>query len=299
MIEAQGRRRVDRISINPCKMRVRHAALLAAAGLLRRFAFPVVARWLLPSRFVRLSEGQASGRHIGKTGRCFSRLTLGGTGVDGAERDEGSWSICMDDANLVDRMRSRECVVYSFGVRTDWSFDSAIARLGCTVHAFDPSVDHPEQLAPGVHFHPVGLSGQDGTLNGVPLSRENVRSTWNMRSLSSLAKELQHTQVDLLKIDIEGAEWDVLEQVASGELDALSIGQIVAEVHFGDSEMRGGDWKMEQREVGILQKMQGAGWALWRREDNEQGYERGRSFLRGHGSCCFDVGWIRKARSRA
>ena len=97
-------------------MRVRHAALLAAPVLLLRFAFPVVARWLLPSRFVRLSEGQASGRHIGKTGRCFSRLTLGGTGVDGAERDEGSWSICMDDANLVDRMRSRECVVRLRGV---------------------------------------------------------------------------------------------------------------------------------------------------------------------------------------
>ena len=204
----------------------------------------------------------------------------------------------MDDNSLVERMRSHQCVVYSFGVRTDWSFDTAIARLGCTVHAFDPSVDLPEELAPGVHFHAIGLSSQDGTRNGVPLSRENARSTWKMRSLLSLAKELHHTKVDLIKVDIEGAEWGVFEQVAAGELDALGIGQIVAEIHFGDSEMRGGDWRMERREVGILQKMQKAGWTVWRREDNEQGYERGRSFLRGHGSCCFDVAWMHKGRLR-
>ena len=205
----------------------------------------------------------------------------------------------MDDDNLVERMRSRQCVVYSFGVHTGWSFDTAIARLGCTVHAFDPSVDHPEDLAPGVHFHAIGLSGEDGTRTAVPVSRENVRSTWEMRSLSSLAKQLQHAKVDLLKIDIEGAEWDVLEQIAAGSLDELSVGQIVAEVHFGDSEMRGGGWEMEQRELDILKNMQGAGWAMWRREDNEQGYEQYRSFLRGQGSCCFEVGWMRKTLSHS
>ena len=80
---------------------------------------------------------------------------------------------------------------------------------------------------------------------------------------------------------------------------AASIGQIVAEVHFGDSEMRGGGWEMEQRELDILKNMQGAGWAMWRREDNEQGYEQYRSFLRGQGSCCFEVGWMRKTLSHS
>ena len=97
--------------------------------------------------------------------------------------------------------------------------------------------------------------------------------------------------------DLCDLEWDVLEQIAAGSLDELSVGQIVAEVHFGDSEMRGGGWEMEQRELDILKNMQGAGWAMWRREDNEQGYEQYRSFLRGQGSCCFDVGWMRKTFS--
>ena len=33
---------------------------------------------------------------------------------------------------------------------------------------------------------------------------------------------------------------------------------------------------------------------LWKREENELGFENKRAYLRGEGSCCFDVGWYKK-----
>jgi FkbM family methyltransferase len=50
-----------------------------------------------------------------------------------------------------------------------------------------------------------------------------------LRTLSSVLRELELDQVDLLKIDVEGAELDVLEGI--GEEDWPLIRQIVIEVH--------------------------------------------------------------------
>ena len=43
----------------------------------------------------------------------------------------------------------------------------------------------------------------------------------------------------------------------------------------------------------ILHKM-GDYYNLWKREENELGFENKRAYLRGEGSCCFDVGWYKK-----
>lgn len=48
---------------------------------------------------------------------------------------KGNWYVCMDKKFYV----SKPCLVYSFGIGNDFSFDDAMAKLGCEVHSFDPS----------------------------------------------------------------------------------------------------------------------------------------------------------------
>ena len=51
------------------------------------------------------------------------------------------------------------------------------------------------------------------------------------RKLSSLMNELQHSKIDFLKLDIEGAEFDVLENIISEKID---IKCIYVEYHYND-----------------------------------------------------------------
>lgn len=56
---------------------------------------------------------------------------------------------------------------------------------------------------------------------------KTVAVDWQQRSLASLTRELGHQAVHVVKIDIEGAEWDVLQDVAK------HAQQLLVEVHFG------------------------------------------------------------------
>jgi len=85
-------------------------------------------RWQLQTQFSVLTEEEAAAKNMAIRGGCQHRARLGGKGGR-----EGSWEVCLDDATLLKRMREGTCVVYSFGVRDDWSFDATIAQLGCTV----------------------------------------------------------------------------------------------------------------------------------------------------------------------
>lgn len=122
-------------------------------------------------------------------------------------------------------------VVYSVGIGEDVTFDEALIRaVGCEVLAFDPT---PKAIAyarsvevPGFHAYPYGLSDQDSKLWLFEPSRPEHASysiydrsgsgkgIWvDVRSLDSLMVELGHSHVDLLKMDIEGAEPPVLEAI--------------------------------------------------------------------------------------
>lgn len=79
---------------------------------------------------------------------CATQHHVGGTHKFGEE--DGAWDVCYDRL-------APPCVVYSFGIADDWSFDKALADFGCEVHSFDPSIgmdDHDP--AKNVHFHNMG-----------------------------------------------------------------------------------------------------------------------------------------------
>lgn len=141
-----------------------------------------------------------------------------------------------------------DSVVYSFGVGEDVSFDlSLIEELGVTVHAFDPtpkSIRWVESRAfpSAFRFHRVGIAHFDGVAEfNAPSHPEHASYTLiegegdrtevvqaEVRRLSTIMQELGHSCVDLLKLDVEGAEYEVVDDILNTGLD---VGQILIEFH--------------------------------------------------------------------
>jgi FkbM family methyltransferase len=136
-------------------------------------------------------------------------------------------------------------VVYSAGVGEDASFDRALLARGVELHAFDPTPrsiawvaahDWPE----GFHFHPVGVAVHDGSarffapedpswVSHSVLPREGAASIEvPVKRLVTLAAELGHARLALLKLDVEGAEYEILpDLLASGP----PVDQLLVEFH--------------------------------------------------------------------
>jgi FkbM family methyltransferase len=146
-------------------------------------------------------------------------------------------------------------VCYSGGAGADVSFDAALVhRFGATVRAFDPFHVFAEKAIAAVDcedrysFHEVALAASDGPL--VVFGRQDLVagsvSAANLysvetthivpaRSLPSMMRELGDDQVDLLKLDIEGSEYEVLEPL---DLQALGIKILCIELHHNESARR-------------------------------------------------------------
>jgi FkbM family methyltransferase len=137
-------------------------------------------------------------------------------------------------------------IVYSGGVGKDVSFEHDLVKaFGCSVVIFDPS---PIGLAtmklaanqnPRFRFFPVGLAGKCGTWRLAPpftddgdswFSHDSPNGTIEVRcvDLATLMKENQHDHIDLVKIDIEGAEYGVIDQIVDLRIPE---GQIIVEFH--------------------------------------------------------------------
>jgi FkbM family methyltransferase len=132
----------------------------------------------------------------------------------------------------------KDSAVYLAGLGEDASFDlGLIERFGCVVHAFDPVPEAARYAAPiateepRFHFQPVGLWSSDGTLrfyanakpDFVSRSATNMHGTGSyseapVRSVGSLMAELGNKRVDLLKLSVEGSEYEILGDVLAEHL---------------------------------------------------------------------------------
>ena len=139
-------------------------------------------------------------------------------------------------------------VVYSFGVGEDISFDlELIRRFDVTVYAFDPTprvATFIKKQKPPAKFkmHHYGLSDRDDFLSfNPPVNDEHISHTLLERTetcdrsvlvpfkrLKTIMRELGHSRIDILKMDIEGSEYGVIEDIITHEID---IRQILVEFH--------------------------------------------------------------------
>lgn len=124
-------------------------------------------------------------------------------------------------------------ICYCAGVGEDITFDLALIKeVGCQVFAFDPTPkakDHVKKNASqedNFHFMGVAVWSSDTMLrlfaprdpSHVSYSALNLQGTVDhietkARRIGSLMREFGHSRLDLLKLDIEGAEYEVLGNV--------------------------------------------------------------------------------------
>jgi len=141
-----------------------------------------------------------------------------------------------------------DSVIYSGGVGKDISFENdLVKRFNCKVVLFDPSpigiatMKRPENNNPSFRFFPVGLAGQPGTLRLAPPFTPEGDSWFSYNSqvgtievacidLITLMQKNGHRHVDLLKIDVEGAEYGIIDQIVDR---GIPVRQIVVEFHDG------------------------------------------------------------------
>jgi FkbM family methyltransferase len=134
-------------------------------------------------------------------------------------------------------------VCYCGGVGEDVSFDiGLVERFGCEVYAFDPTPRAIEyarvhaEKQPKFHFQDVGLWSSDESLRFysppdpafVSHSAVNLQGTDSYfeaegRSLPTIMSEYGHANVDLLKIDIEGAEHTVIASMLSAGIRPIVV----------------------------------------------------------------------------
>lgn len=139
-------------------------------------------------------------------------------------------------------------IVYSLGLATNIEFDlNLMAKYGVEIHGFDPtpeSVDWIRQqtLPPSFQHHPVAIGGHDGEMifelpqavgqcaRGIDpnLSPAGKIIAVPCKKLSSIAADLGHKRIALLKMDIEGSEYGVIENILN---NTLKVDQILVEFH--------------------------------------------------------------------
>lgn len=142
----------------------------------------------------------------------------------------------------------KDAIVLSIGIGKDISFDRALLKhVPCKVYGYDPtpkSIDwiKTQNLPAGFSFFPVGITaGKSGMykfllpanprqVSGVIGSEGPAERTIEVEllNLKDILAQLEVTHIDVLKMDIEGAEYEVLGEILDMN---IPIGQILVEFH--------------------------------------------------------------------
>jgi methyltransferase FkbM-like protein len=154
---------------------------------------------------------QAMGQSIRSLLELVSPMdVVGGTLVRKGCQNDGGY--IMLDSGL------RNAVAYSLGIAGDVSWDLDMAALGCQIYQYDHTIEALPVSHPAFHWWRIGIAAQDSP-------------DGSMCTLDTLIQRNGHVGRNdlILKMDIEGAEWDLFETLPESTLRQFS--QIVMEMH--------------------------------------------------------------------
>ncbi|WP_315852338.1 FkbM family methyltransferase [Paludisphaera rhizosphaerae] len=155
-----------------------------------------------------------------------------------AGEGDGTWVLRGD-------LLGPQSIVYSFGLGWDISFDlDLIKRYGCQVFGFEPLPGalrdlERRDLPANFRLLPYGIGTTDGTVHFdsvdggyASLTAEGSESSGGFlaetRTLGTILNSLGHDHIDVLKMDIEGAEFGLMDEIC-GRADAID--QLLIEWH--------------------------------------------------------------------
>ncbi|KAK0402254.1 hypothetical protein QR680_016235 [Steinernema hermaphroditum] len=172
--------------------------------------------------------------------------------------DGGKW-ICSP------HLLPNPCVIYSLGINNEFSFDAEIYEMSkCQIHAFDKDEMRPETVQ---FYHRI-----NATLDKAMITKEtNVSAA--AYSFTDVVQMYKPKRIDVLKIDIEGGEYDVATQIAT-----TPICQILIELHWKPYSM-----------VTLLKTLSSHNFYLFHHEING-GTHNASEFSLIHESCLRDYG---------
>lgn len=151
--------------------------------------------------------------------------------------------------NLNPALIDKNSIIYSFGIGEDISFDEALIETHkCHVYGFDPtpkSIDwcSKQALPENFHFYDFGISNKTGKADfHLPKNNEYVSGSLilqnnvnekntikvEMKPFNEISKIFKHDKIDIIKMDIEGSEYNVINSILKS---GIQINQIVIELH--------------------------------------------------------------------
>ncbi|MDD2338769.1 MAG: FkbM family methyltransferase [Methanosarcina sp.] len=149
------------------------------------------------------------------------------------------WSFCPVGIN-------KDNIIYSFGVGEEISWEEKlIEKYNVQIYGFDPtprSIDFvKEKSLTNFYFYPIGVADFDGFVNFYPpknpkhVSHSMIIKQGDskpikvkMQRLDSIMKSQGHNKIDILKLDIEGAEYSVIDHMINNK---IFPSQILVEFH--------------------------------------------------------------------
>lgn len=161
------------------------------------------------------------------------KQTLGNRGAE--------WTIAPDYLD-------ENSIVYSFGIGTDISFDlELIKQFNLTILAYDPTEKSikwlkQQNLPDNLCYFQIGLADFDGKATLFPPDNTNHISHTlldsqykntnsyeiDVQTLKTLMRSNNHDHIDLLKMDVEGIEYGVIENILS---TGVEVRQLLVEFH--------------------------------------------------------------------
>uniref|UniRef100_A0A915DLQ3 Methyltransferase domain-containing protein n=1 Tax=Ditylenchus dipsaci TaxID=166011 RepID=A0A915DLQ3_9BILA len=183
---------------------------------------------------------------------CSNKVRLG------VVTDGGKW-VC--NPNYVPE---KACKIYSLGLSNQVSFDLEIQKLTnyrCSLRSIDKGDISNETKS--------AISSANGIIIETMISSAAKEDNKTKRPLSSIMSSLGDKSIEILKIDIEGTELEIMDEILQ-----IDICQILIEVHPPDVRSL----------INFLQKLSKSGYLLFESEPNPM-YISLREYCFIHESC--------------